>query len=246
MIVYPAIDIRGGRCVRLVEGDFDRETAFDADPVDAGRRWIASGAEWLHVVDLDAARGGRPENVETLKRLRAGCDVPIQYGGGLRDMTDLETIFAIGVDRAVLGTAAMHDDAFVSATVARWGERIAAGLDARDGLLAGAAWTDQTAIPAETRARQLSALGIEHVIFTDIRRDGTLSGPNVAALGSLAAALDHSANLIASGGIGSLDDVSAVAAVEASGVIIGRALYDGRIDLQSAISAARAGAGVAS
>lgn len=239
MILYPAIDIRGGRCVRLVEGDFNRETAFDADPVAAANRWVAAGAEWLHVVDLDAARSGQPENIETLKRLRAASTVPIQYGGGLRDMSHLELIFDIGMDRAVLGTAAIHDDIFASNAAHRWSGQIAVGLDARDGLLAGGGWIDQTAVSAKSRARQLRDLGIEHFVFTDIRRDGTLTGPNLDALRSLAVALDNATDLIASGGIGSLADVAAVTTTGATGVIIGRALYDGRVDLPSAIRAAR-------
>ncbi|MGI8643482.1 MAG: 1-(5-phosphoribosyl)-5-[(5-phosphoribosylamino)methylideneamino]imidazole-4-carboxamide isomerase [Thermomicrobiales bacterium] len=238
MIVYPAIDIRGGRCVRLVEGDFDRETAFDADPVDAAKRWIDAGAEWLHVVDLDAARSGQPENAETLKRLRDACAIHIQYGGGLRTLAHLQSVFDIGVDRAVLGTAAINDDALVTKAADQWGKRIAAGLDARDGYLAGGAWTDQTSISAERRASELHNLGIDHLIFTDIRRDGTLKGPNIEALGALMASLGGRTNLIASGGIGSLADVTAVGGTGATGVIIGRALYDGRIDLPSAIRAA--------
>lgn len=238
MIVFPAIDIRGGRCVRLVEGDFARETAFDADPAEAGRRWVAAGARWLHVVDLDAARAGQPINTEALVRIRAACDVPIQYGGGLRTIDHLRTVFDLGVERAVLGTAAIHDDALVSAATTRWTSQIAAGLDARDGMLAGEAWLEQTAISATKRAQQLRDLGIEHIVFTDIRRDGTLTGPNLTALRELARDLGDGVALIASGGIGSLDDVSEVAATGVTGVIIGRALYDGRIDLESALQAA--------
>jgi phosphoribosylformimino-5-aminoimidazole carboxamide ribotide isomerase len=242
MIVYPAIDIRGGRCVRLVEGDFNRETVFDADPVDAARRWVEAGAAWLHVVDLDGAREGRPANLETIRRLRSSIDIPIQYGGGLRQMSDLEAVFAIGMDRAVLGTAAINDDALVAQATDRWGDRIAAGLDARDDLLAAGAWLEQTAVSAQSRALELCGAGIQHVIYTDIRRDGTLRGPNLDALSELNRRLSsagRSSGVIASGGVGSLDDVSTVARVGVAAVIIGRALYDGRIDLPSAIATAR-------
>lgn len=245
MIIFPAIDIRGGRCVRLVEGDFARETAFDADPAEAGRRWVAAGARWLHVVDLDAARGGQPVNTAALARIRAACGVPIQYGGGLRTISHLETVFDLGVDRAVLGTAAIHNDGLVSDATTRWTSQIAAGLDARDGMLAGAGWLEQTAIPATKRAQQLRDLGVEHMVFTDIRRDGTLTGPNLAAMRALAHDLDNGAALIASGGVGSLTDVSDVAATGVAGVIIGRALYDGRIDLESALQAAEIRIGTA-
>lgn len=243
MIIYPAIDIRGGRCVRLVEGDFDRETTFDADPVDAAGRWVDAGATWLHVVDLDGAREGQPLNLETLCRLRSNSDVPIQYGGGVRDNTHLDTVFAIGVDRVVLGTAAIHETGFVEDATTRWGDRIAAGLDARDGLLAAHGWLDQTSVSAHTRAVELQRAGVRHIVFTDIRRDGTLQGPNLAALKEMNAVFSRDqsspADLIASGGIGSLADVIAVRAVGVAGVIIGRALYDGRVALREAIDAAR-------
>ncbi len=245
MIVYPAIDIRGGRCVRLVEGDFGRETVFDADPVDAAQRWADAGAEWLHVVDLDAARSGRPENTEALQRIRSAVETPIQYGGGLRDLAAVAKMIDLGIDRVVLGTAAITDNDLVRTTVSQWGEQIAAGLDARDGMLAGGAWIDQTAVTAGSRARALQAFGVRHFIFTDIRRDGTLIGPNLDALMSLHQTLGEKEGLIASGGIGTIDDLSAVAGVGATGVIIGRALYDGRIDLGAALTAARTGVEVA-
>ena len=140
VILYPAIDIRGGRCVRLVEGDFNRETAFDADPADAAARWAAAGAEWIHVVDLDGSVAGEPVNVEAITRIRAAVDVPIQLGGGLRTEEQLAAAFDLGINRAVLGTAAIRTPDLVPAAVARWGDAIAAGLDARDGKLAASGW----------------------------------------------------------------------------------------------------------
>lgn len=238
MIVYPAIDIRGGRCVRLVEGDFGRETAYDSDPAVAARRWAAAGAEWLHVVDLDGAIAGTPINREAVARIRAAVETPIQLGGGLRLLTDLEAALDAGIDRVVLGTVALQDPELVISAVARWGERIAVALDARDGRLATGGWLGQTDSRAVEVAERLARSRVRHFIFTDISRDGTLSGPNIGSLRELVDAVD--AAVIASGGVATLDDIRAVAEAGAAGVIVGRALYDGRIELADAIATARA------
>ena len=237
MIVYPAIDIRGGRCVRLVEGDFARETVFDADPADAARRWADAGAEWLHVVDLDGAVVGEPVNVPALVRIRRATDLPIQLGGGLRLDEHLAAAFDHGATRVVLGTAALRDPDLVSRAVDRWADAVAVGLDARDGKLALDGWLDQTDTLAEDLAVRLREIGVRHFVFTDIRRDGTLSGPNVPALASLIARLRT--GVIASGGVGAIADIAAVRATGAEGVIVGRALYDGSVDLAAAIALAR-------
>ncbi len=235
MILYPAIDIRGGRCVRLIEGDFARETAYDADPSAAARRWVEAGAEWLHVVDLDGAIEGSPINGAAVKRIRAAVDVPMQLGGGLRTLADLENTFAAGIDRAILGTVALRDPELVISAVARWGDRIAVALDARNGRLATDGWLGQTEARAVEVAQKLAKAKVRHFIFTDINRDGTLSGPNLESLGEVVQAVD--ADVIASGGISSVDDIKAAAKVGSTGAIIGRALYDGRIDLGMAIAA---------
>ena len=237
MIVYPAIDIRAGRCVRLVEGDFARETAYDADPVDAARRWAAAGAEWLHVVDLDGAVVGEPVNTEAVRRIRAAVAIPIQLGGGLRLEEHLAAAFDHGIDRVVLGTAALRSPELVTCAVDRWSDRVAVALDTRDGLLAAEGWLDQTGALATEVALRLQAEGVRHFVLTDIARDGTLAGPNLDALRALVEVLD--ANVIASGGVSAIDDVARVAEVGAAGVIIGRALYDGRVDLPEAIEVAR-------
>jgi phosphoribosylformimino-5-aminoimidazole carboxamide ribotide isomerase len=237
VILYPAIDIRGGRCVRLIEGDFARETAYDADPTDAARRWVDAGTEWLHVVDLDGAVEGTPVNRDAVKRIRAAVAVPMQLGGGLRTLTDLEDLFAAGIDRAILGTVALRDPELVISAVARWGDRIAVALDARDGKLATDGWLGQTEARAVEVAQKLATAKVRHFIFTDISRDGTLAGPNLESLGELVQAVE--AGVIASGGISSLKDIEAAAQSGASGAIIGRALYDGRIGLAEAITATR-------
>jgi phosphoribosylformimino-5-aminoimidazole carboxamide ribotide isomerase len=234
MILYPAIDIRGGRCVRLIEGDFDRETTYDSDPSSAARRWVEAGAEWLHVVDLDGAVAGRPVNGEAVAQIRASVDVPLQLGGGLRKMTDLEDAFGAGIDRAILGTVALRDPELVIAAVSRWGDRIAIALDARDGRLATDGWLGQTDSRAVELAQRLARSDVRHFVYTDIRRDGTLSGPNVPGLSELIEKVD--ADVIASGGIASLEDLKGVATAGAAGAIVGRALYDGRIDLAEAIA----------
>ena len=236
MIIYPAIDIRGGRCVRLVEGDFARETTFDADPADAARRWADLGAEWLHVVDLDGAVVGEPVNIAAIARIRAAVDLPIQLGGGLRMEEHLAAAFDHGAARIVLGTAALRDPDLVDRAVSRWGEQVAVGLDARDGLLAADGWLDQTDNRADDVAVRLRSVGVSRFIFTDIRRDGTLTGPNLEALRAMIRTLET--GVIASGGIGAIEDIAAVAATGAEGVIIGRALYDGRIGLAEAIAEA--------
>ncbi len=234
MILYPAIDIRGGRCVRLIEGDFDRETTYDSDPSSAARRWVEAGAQWLHVVDLDGAVEGRPINGKAVARIRDAVDVPIQLGGGLRRLTDLEAAFGAGVDRAILGTVVLRDPELVISAVARWGDRIAVALDARDGRLATDGWLGQTETRAVDVAQRLARRRVRHFVYTDIRRDGTLSGPNLEGLSELVEKVD--ADVIASGGIASLDDLKAAANVGATGAIIGRALYDGRIDLAEAVA----------
>jgi phosphoribosylformimino-5-aminoimidazole carboxamide ribotide isomerase len=234
MILYPAIDIRGGRCVRLIEGDFDRETTYDSDPSLAARRWVEAGAEWLHVVDLDGAVEGRPINDKAVAQIRAAVDIPIQLGGGLRRLTDLEDAFGAGVDRAILGTVALRDPELVISAVARWDDRVAVALDARDGRLATDGWLGQSDTRAVEVAQQLALSRVRHFVYTDIRRDGTLSGPNVQGLGELIENVD--ADVIASGGISSLSDIKDVATAGAAGAIIGRALYDGRIDLAEAVA----------
>lgn len=230
MIMYPAIDIRGGKAVRLVEGDFNQETTFDADPLDAALRWEAAGAEWLHIVDLDGARSGAGANRDTIERIRASVHCRIQLGGGIRTTATIQNLLDLGIDRVVLGSIAVTDPDLVRNAVSVHGERIAVGLDARDGKLATSGWDTQTDADAFEVAAAMGDAGVRHVIFTDIQRDGTLSGPNIDALQAMVASTN--ASVIASGGIGAASDVLALADTGVSGVIIGRAIYDGRIDLQ--------------
>jgi phosphoribosylformimino-5-aminoimidazole carboxamide ribotide isomerase len=236
MIVYPAIDIRGGRAVRLVQGNYNAETAFDDDPAEAARRWAAGGAEWIHVVDLDAAKSGIRGNAGAIASVRAAVQQPIQLGGGIRTRDDIVTALGSGIDRVILGSIAITNPEFVEASVVEFGAAIAVGLDARDGKLAGNGWLDQSEVDAIAAARRFAAAGVDTFIYTDIHRDGTFTGPNLAALQALIGAVD--ANVIASGGIGTLDDVRHVRDIGAHGVIIGSALYHGRFALADALAIA--------
>jgi phosphoribosylformimino-5-aminoimidazole carboxamide ribotide isomerase len=237
LIVYPAIDIRNGKAVRLVEGDFDRETVFDADPVDAALRWQEQGAEWIHIVDLDGARDGVRANGPAIERIRAAVTTRLQLGGGLRDMAALTHVHDLGIDRMVIGSAAVTDPGLVPEALARYGAAIAVGLDARDGKVATRGWREQTEIAVIEIASRVASEGVEHIVFTDIGRDGRLEGPNLPALRDLVAG--QMSRILASGGIGSLDDVAKVAECGASGVIIGAALYHRNFTLTEAIDAAR-------
>lgn len=236
MIIYPAIDLRDGKAVRLVEGDFDRETVFDANPADAALRWQDAGAEWLHVVDLDGARSGLPQNEATVAAILEEVSIPVQLGGGIRSAESAERYLGMGVRRVIFGTAAVHDAAMVTSLAARWGGRIAVGLDARDGNLATAGWLEQSEKTLADVAAQLHLAGVQTFIVTDISTDGKLQGPNLGLLKEAQFVLRS--GVIASGGISSIEDIREVAALGVDGAIIGRALYDGRIDLAEAIAAA--------
>ncbi len=235
MILLPAIDIRGGAAVRLLQGDFDRETRFDADPLDAARRWRDQGARALHVVDLDGARQGSSANLPHVARICAALDVPVQLGGGLRDAEAVEAALAAGVERVVLGTAALEDPALVESLAAEHGERIAVGADARDGRVALAGWKREAKIGVGELIADLASRGVRRFVFTPVELDGTLAGPALDALreaAQTAAAVE--AELIYSGGIGTLEHLRALAALELSalrGVIVGRALYEGRFSV---------------
>lgn len=229
MILYAAIDIRDGRAVRLVQGDYDRETAYEDDPVVAARRWQDDGAQWLHVVDLDGARAGEPVNLAIVKRIGAAVGIPIQFGGGLRDSKKVEEAIAAGVERVVLGTAAVQDPELTEAIAAAHGDRVVAAVDSRAGRVAAEGWTAPSSISPGVLARNLSERGIQRFIYTPVEVDGMMKGPDIAALRDVAAATES--ELIYSGGVGSLDDLRGLAALDVAnlgGVIVGKALYEGR------------------
>jgi phosphoribosylformimino-5-aminoimidazole carboxamide ribotide isomerase len=240
MIIFPAIDIRGGRCVRLVQGQADQETVYGNDPAAMGQRWQDEGAAWLHVVDLDGAFGAKPENLEAIGRLRRAVKIPIQLGGGIRSLETNHAYIDEGIDRLILGTAILKDPDLVARALAAHPDRIALGLDAKNGLLAVEGWTETTRRTAAEVALNFAPLKPAAIIYTDISRDGVKKGVNLEATGALARAIDTP--VIASGGVSSLDDIKALLPLEplgVIGVITGKALYDGNLGLKEAIRVAQ-------
>ena len=232
MILYPAVDIRGAKAVRLTRGDYEQETVYDQDPAEAAKRWVAEGARYLHVVDLDGARSGRPLNLEAVERIAAEAGAPVQAGGGIRDAESIEATLEAGVQRVVLGTAALRDPELLEAALERHGERIVVSVDARGGRVALQGWTESEAVRAAEAIASLSARGVERFVFTPIDVDGTMQGPDIERLREAAAATE--AELIYSGGVGEvthLREIASEAPPNLGGVIVGRALYEGRFSV---------------
>ncbi len=238
MILYPAIDIRGGQAVRLLRGDYERETAYDSDPVDAARRWAGEGAEFLHVVDLDGAKAGEPRNLDAVRRIAAAVECPIQVGGGLRDAESVAALLEAGAERAVIGTAALRDPAFLDRALAEHGDRIVVSVDARDGKVSLSGWTETSDVDVADAVAELGKRGAARFLCTAIEVDGTMEGPALGEIGRIAAATD--ARVIASGGVGTLADLDLIARVAApnvEGAIVGRALYERRFTVAEGIAA---------
>ena len=232
--ILPAIDIRGGRCVRLTQGDYDRETVFDSDPAAAARRWIAQGARRLHIVDLDGAREGRAVNADAVERI-AALGAPLQVGGGVRDLETVNRYRALGVSRIILGTAAIADADFLRAALAERADDLVVSVDARGGKAALAGWTESSGRDAVEVAQQLEAAGVRRLIYTDIASDGMLGGHDEAAFARLAGTV--AIPVIAAGGIAEPAQIRRLRAAGAAGVVLGRALYDGRLALADALAA---------
>jgi phosphoribosylformimino-5-aminoimidazole carboxamide ribotide isomerase len=240
VILYPAIDIRGGKAVRLLQGDYARETTYDADPVDAAIRWAGEGAEFLHVVDLDGAKAGEPRNLDAVSRIAAAVECPIQVGGGLRDAEAVGAVLAAGAARVVIGTAALRDPEFLAATLAQHGERVVVSVDAREGKVSLSGWTEASEIDVADAVAELGERGVARFLCTAIEVDGTMEGPALAELERIAATTE--ARVIASGGVGSLNDLQALSRVTApnvEGAIVGRALYERRFTVAEGIAALR-------
>jgi len=238
--IYPAIDIRGGKCVRLLQGDYAQETVFNESPLDAAKQWENLGGQFVHLVDLDGAKEGRPVNHELIGRIASSLNVPVQIGGGLRTFEDVKLLLSLGVSRVILGTAAIEDKAFTEKVLAEYGDKAAIGIDARGGFVATRGWLETSEVRAEDLAKELAAKGAETFIFTDISRDGMMQGPNVEAILSLAKASGKT--VIASGGVtvqGDLERLAAHANDGIGGAIVGKALYTGNIDLASALAAVK-------
>jgi phosphoribosylformimino-5-aminoimidazole carboxamide ribotide isomerase len=233
MIILPAIDIKDGQCVRLYQGDYALVSTYDADPIKVAQRWQSAGASWLHVVDLDGAAAGQPINKELIRRMRANTSLHIELGGGMRSLKHIEQMLDAGIDRVILGTVAITDRALLEEALARWGERIAVGLDARNGQVAISGWRETSQVQATSLATELGEIGVQRFIYTDITRDGALKGPNLDALREIQQVI--SCSLIASGGVSSIDDLRSIAALGIEGAIVGKALYTGDVDLTTAI-----------
>lgn len=238
MLIIPAVDIRGGRCVRLVHGELDKETVYHDDPVEAALRWEAEGAGRIHLVDLDGAFQGGMKNADVIERIARAVSVPVQIGGGIRDEATAEDLFARGVSRVILGTVAVTSPAVVESLCKRFPGQVMVGIDAREGRVAIRGWVEEADCQAIGLALKMADLGVAEIIYTDIYRDGTLQGPNLDALREMAEAVPQ--QVIASGGVSSLLDIKNLCELEplgVSGVIMGQALYTGRVDLKEALAA---------
>jgi phosphoribosylformimino-5-aminoimidazole carboxamide ribotide isomerase len=240
VILYPAIDIRGGQAVRLTQGDYARETAYDADPVDAAKRWAGEGAEFLHVVDLDGAKAGEPQNLDAVERIAAAVERPIQVGGGLRDEASVAALLDAGAERVVIGTAALRDPEFLDSVLAKHGERVVVSVDARGGDVTLSGWTEATGLDVAETVGRLEQRGVTRFLCTEIDVDGTMEGPALDGLARIAMAT--SAQVIASGGVGDLFDLQMLALAAEShdnleGAIVGRALYERRFTVAEGIEA---------
>lgn len=234
MRIYPAIDIRGGNCVRLLNGDYGKETVYGSSPADMAEKWESLGADFIHVVDLDGARSGGSENRRAVAQIVKRVNVPVQQGGGIRSLADVEEVASLGVHRIIIGTAAVKDPDMVRAAVEKYGDRIAVGIDAKDGYAATDGWTvvsDKTAVEF---ALEMKALGVDTVIYTDIATDGTLQGPNVEAMEEMVRRTGM--KVIASGGVGNIADLDALSKTGVEGVIVGKALYSGNLNLEDIVN----------
>lgn len=236
-VIYPAIDIRGGKCVRLFQGDYAQETVYGESPQEVAKQWVEQGAKWLHLVDLDGAKAGQPVHAELVLSIARAVNVPVQIGGGIRTEGDVAAYLDGGVSRVIIGTAALENRDFMKQVLSRYGSKIAVGLDCRNGYVATRGWLETSDVKAEDLAKELVELGAETFIYTDISRDGTLTGPNVEEIVSLARATGK--QVIASGGVSVEQDLFALSAFANEGVggaIVGKALYTGAIDLAQTLA----------
>jgi phosphoribosylformimino-5-aminoimidazole carboxamide ribotide isomerase len=237
MQIWPAIDLRGGKCVRLQQGDYGRETVFADDPAVMARTLVDAGAECLHLVDLDGAREGRPINLESIRAILAAVEVPCELGGGIRDEKSVQAMLDVGLSQLVIGTQALRQPDWFREIVRNFPGRLVLGIDARDGMVATEGWLKTSSTPAVDLARQFKDEPLAAIIYTDIARDGMLTGPNLSAMQTMQQAVRLP--VVASGGVSTAADVAALAGIPMAGCIIGRALYEGRITLADALVAAR-------
>jgi phosphoribosylformimino-5-aminoimidazole carboxamide ribotide isomerase len=235
MEIIPAVDIRGGFCVRLYQGDYSNETVFSDDPVQVALRWQALGAQRLHIVDLDGAAEGRPGNMDIIENIAVAMLIPTQLGGGIRDMATVKELLRAGLDRVILGTAAVEDTEFVRELCSKYAESVIVSIDTRNGLVSTRGWTQDTKITGVDFASRMAELGVRRFIYTDIVRDGTLTEPNFTAISGLVS--ETKLPVIAAGGIASVQHLVMLKQLGVEGAIIGRALYTGDINLKQALRA---------
>ncbi|MBC2185235.1 1-(5-phosphoribosyl)-5-[(5-phosphoribosylamino)methylideneamino]imidazole-4-carboxamide isomerase [Listeria sp. FSL L7-0253] len=233
MQIFPAIDLKNGQCVRLFQGDFSKQTVVNEDPIAQAKAFAADGATYLHIVDLDGALEGRPVNLEIIQKMKQAAKVPVQVGGGIRSMAQVNHYLESGIDRVIIGSAALTKPDFLRAAVQKYGPKIAAGIDAKNGFVATSGWLDVSQVSYLDLAKRMEEMGVETIIYTDISRDGTLTGPN---LEQMAALQKHvSINLVASGGVSSRTDLESLAKLGLYGAIAGKALYNGHISMSDVV-----------
>ena len=237
MRIYPAIDIKDGNCVRLLQGKFSDLTVYGDNPVEIAKKWESLGGEYIHVVDLDGALKGHGVNAQIIRQICESVSVPVQTGGGIRTMEDIEAKLACGISRVIIGTKAVSNPDFVKEAVKKYGDKIVIGIDAKDGMVAVEGWEKTSDFTALEFARMMVDLGVKTIVYTDIATDGTLAGPNVEAMREMAAAVD--ADIIASGGIGNIEHIKALKDTGVEGVIVGKALYTENVELSKAIEIAK-------
>lgn len=237
MRIYPAIDIKDGNCVRLLQGRFDDVTVYGSDPVEMAKKWESLGGEFIHVVDLDGALKGHGVNAEIISKICKSVNVPVQTGGGIRSMEDIEAKLACGINRVIIGTKAVGDPEFVKCAIDKYKERIVIGIDAKDGYVAISGWEEVSEFKAVDFAKKMEDIGASTIVYTDIATDGTQKGSNVAAMEEMAN--NVKADIIASGGIGNIEHIKALIPTGVEGVIVGRALYTGNVNLEEAIKCGR-------
>lgn len=236
MRIYPAIDIKDGKCVRLLQGRFSDVIVYGDSPADMAKKWEALGGEFIHVVDLDGALKGRGVNADAIREICESVSVPVQTGGGIRSMEDIEARLTLGINRVIIGTKAVSDSEFVKQAVDKYGEKIVIGIDAKDGMVAVEGWEKTSDFTAVDFAKKMTDIGVKTIVYTDIATDGTLAGPNIAAMQEMAKSVD--ADIIASGGVGNIEHIKSLIPTGVEGVIVGRALYTGNVDLTESIKIA--------
>jgi len=237
MRIYPAIDIKDGNCVRLLQGKFSDLTVYGDNPAEMAKKWESLGGEYIHVVDLDGALKGHGVNAQIIRQICESVSVPVQTGGGIRTMEDIEAKLACGISRVIIGTKAVSNPDFVKEAVKKYGDKIVIGIDAKDGMVAVEGWEKTSDFTALEFAKKMVDLGVKTIVYTDIATDGTLAGPNVEAMREMAATVD--ADIIASGGIGNIEHIKALKDTGVEGVIVGKALYTDNVELSQAIEIAK-------